>query len=494
MRDAAQPERCSRGRKRRRTTLSVVAAVAAVAVAITFLGAAAAVSLALASLPLISPRDRSRSFPPRPVMLASFLRWSGAQLVRSAYPPSLPGVARILEAADRWEAEAWEAWEGSLSSTTRESASNSRGGSEREDAEATGCPLSVPALDLAACRLNGRPLPVRAPPRGANGACLPAAADLAAALGTDFLSRPLLLRGLWTAEDLARPDRRLSLLGLSSHPDLAGLAVPYYTDASEFGYSALSPGGVAPLGDVVRNVTADRGGRQKLGTQVPVEAHPDLIEEVAAPRGAVTELFGDRFRPQDVVGSGPWGILPASTTVPVFLANSRNAPAGGSGGHLRTDLHCEPIGNVAVQLAGAKAWTLVPPSETSSLRPSVSKRGRAFFYSNLLPGEADGAALGRSGVDCYGVTTGPGDALWVPPWMWHRVDYRDLPSPAAEGGRGEDEEEHWGHVHGNGHGGGASLAASLFHFRPIDFCRNNPLFAMLVVPNLIKELMGRKTE
>lgn len=441
-----QPERLH-GCKKRRSTLSTLSVVA---IATTFFGAAAAVSLALASLPLIFPRGRSS-----PALLASFLRWSGAQLVRSAYTSNLPGAARLWEMADRWEAGAWSHWEsrrGAASSTTREGA-----GADEE-----GC-QPVPLVEV-------------------NGTCLPA-------LGSDFLARPLLLRGLWSAEDLARPDRRLSLEGLASHPDLVALPVPYYADASEFGYSALSPGGVAPLGEVVRNVTV-RGGRQKLGTQVPVASHPDLIKEVSPPGGVLTKLFGDRFRPRDVVGSGPRGVLPASTTVPVFLANSRTAPGGGGGGHLRTDLHCEPIGNVAVQLAGAKAWTLVPPSETAFLRPSVSRRGRAFFYSNLLPGEADSAALARAGVDCYEVTTGPGDALWVPPWTWHRVDYRDPPLPAAAEAGAEDEEE----GRGRERGGGASLAASLFHFRPMEFFRNNPLFAMLVIPNLIKELMGRKTE
>ena len=65
------------------------------------------------------------------------------------------------------------------------------------------------------------------------------------------------------------------------------------------------------------------------------------------------------------------------------------------------------------------------------------------------------------------VTMSPGDALWVPPWTWHRVDYGS---------------------------GGLSVAASLFHFRPVDFVQRQPFFAFAIVPNLFKELVGWKTQ
>ena len=67
----------------------------------------------------------------------------------------------------------------------------------------------------------------------------------------------------------------------------------------------------------------------------------------------------------------------------------------------------------------------------------------------------------------YAVTTNPGDALWVPPWTWHRVDYGS---------------------------GGLSVAASLFHFRPVDFVQRQPFFAFAIVPNMVKELLGWKTQ
>jgi hypothetical protein len=74
----------------------------------------------------------------------------------------------------------------------------------------------------------------------------------------------------------------------------------------------------------------------------------------------------------------------------------------------------------------------------------------------------------------YSVTTHAGDALWVPPWTWHRVDYvasdESSTSPAT------------------------SLAASLFHFRPLEFVQNNYIFAAIIVPNLFKEVFGINTE
>ena len=97
------------------------------------------------------------------------------------------------------------------------------------------------------------------------------------------------------------------------------------------------------------------------------------------------------------------------------------------------------------------------------LRPRVAEDGRAYYFSSLDP--FDTHALKR--VPKYEVITEPGDALWVPPWFWHRVDY--------------DEP-------------GVSLAASLFHFRPWEFVKNNTLYSILIVPNLVKELFGFKMQ
>ena len=55
----------------------------------------------------------------------------------------------------------------------------------------------------------------------------------------------------------------------------------------------------------------------------------------------------------------------------------------------------------------------------------------------------------------------------MPTWWWHRVDY--LP----------DE---------------TSLTVSLFHVRPWQMVTNNALYAAVLFPNLMKELVGYKTQ
>ena len=95
------------------------------------------------------------------------------------------------------------------------------------------------------------------------------------------------------------------------------------------------------------------------------------------------EIWGDRFEPSD---------LGLTLTVPVFMArgkSSESSAASSSSSSLakttRTDLHCEPIGNVVVQLHGSKRWTLVHPDHSWMLKPTVSPDGRAYFFSNLDP-------------------------------------------------------------------------------------------------------------
>ena len=57
--------------------------------------------------------------------------------------------------------------------------------------------------------------------------------------------------------------------------------------------------------------------------------------------------------------------------------------------------------------------------------------------------------------------------LYVPPWTWHAVAY--------------DSTD-------------VAVAASLFHFVPSSFIRNQPAFAVAILPNLAKELVGVKTQ
>lgn len=268
--------------------------------------------------------------------------------------------------------------------------------------------------------------------------------------GTNWREKPLLLRGLWSPGELNSSERRLSLQGLLGEH----LIIPYFTNASAS--YALSPDSQAPVSSIVRNMTM--GLPHKIGTQYLVQRYPELIEEVA-PTHIVTRLFGNYFQPSHVRGM-LWGLLPALTTVPIFVAQTTtNTAAQQQQQHAKTDLHCEPIGNIAVQLQGSKQWTLISPRYTFRLKPAVAPDGRAFFASFLE--ERDFM------VPRYKVTTHPGDALWVPTWTWHRVDYL---SPGAT-------KE-------------ISIGGSLFHFRAWNYMTNNPVLALLIVPALIKEVIG----
>lgn len=291
---------------------------------------------------------------------------------------------------------------------------------------------------------------------------------LKAKYGADWRDRPLLLKRLWSRQELENKNRRLSLSGLLQE----NLSIPYFVNASA--PYALSPDATAPVKSIVKNMTLGHHPH-KIGTQLLVETYPELIQEVS-PTDVVTALFGDYFSPSHVVGSGPFGLFPAMTTVPVFVARtgSKTTTAGdttctkdertctdsNTNVHPRTDLHCEPIGNVAVQLRGEKQWVLVSPQYSFRIQPAAAPDGRAFFAS---------FSEDIREVPQYQVTTRAGDALWIPTWTWHRVDYV-----------GEQED--------------VAIGGSLFHFRAVDFVRNNPLFAMLIVPSLIKELVGYNTQ
>lgn len=294
---------------------------------------------------------------------------------------------------------------------------------------------------------------------------------LEATYGKDWRDRPLLLKGLWTLDELERdPDRTLSVQGLLRETNRI---VPYYTDARRRG--ALTPDAKAPLSAIVSNIT--QGFPHKIGSQKLVQDRPDLIREVA-PIDVVTVLFGDHFSPQSLEGWGPWKLFPPLTTVPLFVAGKRLPPAHTGGAAAapplspssttatddeeedpHTALHCEPIGNVAVQLSGWKEWTLVAPEHWHLVRPHRSPDDRAFFASGGWDDRL---------VPTYRATTSAGDALWVPTWTWHRVTY-----PAHSD---------------------IAIGASLFHFRPYDFVVRNPVLAALIVPSLILELVGYNTQ
>lgn len=269
------------------------------------------------------------------------------------------------------------------------------------------------------------------------------------AYGKDWRKRPLLMKGLWSQDSLNEKGRRLSLQGLLQED----LEIPYFYDARRVGL--LTPDRQAPVKTIVQNIT--RGAPHKIGTQLILQKYPELIHEVA-PLHIVTELFGPFFSSEAIIGTGPFHALPALTTVPVFVAGGKSHPTHVERPH--TALHCEPIGNIAVQLSGKKKWILIRPEFSQRLMPSVSPDGRAFFASWA----AEPSHLAPS----YEVVTEAGDALWVPVWTWHKVEYIESKDVA--------------------------LGASLFHFRPIDFWKNNPHYALLIIPAMLMEVIGFKKQ
>jgi Cupin-like domain len=310
--------------------------------------------------------------------------------------------------------------------------------------------------------------------------------------GSDWKRRPLLLKGLWDPEMLhaTASQRRLSLEQILQE----NLTIPFFKDSRQHG--ALTPDGRAPLRDIVANIT--RGHPHKIATQLLVQAYPDLIREIA-PLEIVSLLFGTSyFTPEAVQGSGPWRLLPAMTTVPLFIASrnvrstedavtknrgddpaQRDRTKSQATGTARTPqshtpftaLHCEPIGNIAVQLSGRKQWTLISPEFSRGLRPAIAPDGRAYFASWI-------STKDDHSVPYYTAETQAGDAIWVPTWTWHRVDYT---SATHIGNVAVQEEE-------------IAVGASLFHFRPKDFFVNNPLFAVLILPAMLLELIGYNTQ
>ena len=261
------------------------------------------------------------------------------------------------------------------------------------------------------------------------------------------LSSPFVIRGA-----LADALRNFSTDALR-RPPLSDVVVDYFFDATRPRH--LVPDARAPLGAVVSNITARRA-RHKVGSQ-HVISRRGCCASTEALRAALAAL-APRCSVADVFGAWRFGAAALDLrllTVPLFVS-------GGSPIATRTDLHSEPIGSVAVQLEGKRDWTLVPARDSAALRPAASPDGRAYFYSALGDDDLERVATRQR------VTTFPGDALWVPPWTWHRVDY--------------------------GRDGGPSVAASLFHFKPLAFLWSQPAFALAVLPNLAKELVGSKTQ
>ena len=267
--------------------------------------------------------------------------------------------------------------------------------------------------------------------------------------GPGWRSKPLLFRNMWTQDELSSENRRLSLKGLLQE----NLVVPYFANVSRSG--ALTPDARGRISDIVANISSN-AMPHKIGTQLLAQHNPEIIYEVA-PNNIVTELFGHFFSPMMVRVS--------LTVIPIFVAKAKrlkrsvDATCTADDEQPRTDMHCEPIANILVQLEGEKQITLISPEYSMHLQPRLSPDGRAYIYS---------MAPNFEHVRRYIHTVQKGDAIYVLTWTWHRVDYTS------------DED--------------VAISGSLFHFRPFDFFRRNPLHAAMIMPYLLMELTGLKAQ
>ena len=293
----------------------------------------------------------------------------------------------------------------------------------------------------------------------------------------DLSTHPIILRNAWSPESFRKGRRRLTPTGILNDPALSNTLLPnYFLDAAETGYKALVPdASQITLSQFLINIQSGGAPRSKIGTQVIIEEHPELRAEIFNVSMA-KELFSWSENPKELLEGwfdSRWlNWLPPMSYYPIFIADNKLAAEQSS--YPRTDLHAEPIGNIAVQLHGVRRWTLVATKWSKLLKPTVSRHGRAYVFSNMDPQHELPKRL-KSLPLVYECVTKRGDALWVPPWMWHRVDY------AYTEATNFDEDDT------------LSLGASIFHFFPKLFTSNS-LFAFLIVPNLFWEVIGLNVE
>jgi len=148
-------------------------------------------------------------------------------------------------------------------------------------------------------------------------------------------SRPFIVRGLLNGSGSDMVGRYDWLV----ESPVGDLVIDYFSNASRL--DGLVPDARGTLRDVVTAILD--GGPQKLGTERVFRSYPNLLHQLD-----VAERAGPLLGGAAHIAPARIGLL---LTVPIFLATG--APLA------RTDLHCEPIGNLVLNLAGRKTWTLV---------------------------------------------------------------------------------------------------------------------------------------
>ena len=111
------------------------------------------------------------------------------------------------------------------------------------------------------------------------------------------------------------------------------------------------------------------------------------------------------------------------------------------------------------------------------LKPSIAQDGCAYFVSWLDP------SVFQQITGYYNIIAYPGGGIYILPWTWHRVDY-DNNNSDGEDDNIDDEDDDNNEYHNLAVGG------SFFYFSPYDFIMNNPIFAWLIIPSIILELIG----
>eukprot|EP00466_Bigelowiella_natans_P017612 jgi/Bigna1/145885/aug1.105_g20593 len=237
------------------------------------------------------------------------------------------------------------------------------------------------------------------------------------------LSRPFRIPGLMPTGGSAEAID-LRMVDLIREKPYGDLVIDYFTDARQVN---TVPDGKASIREIATNISQGNS-YAKFGSEMLFREHPELLSHL--PLDRVKKVTGEGYIDASLIGD--------FLTIPVFMAHGHEGDGadGGEGGRAtpRTDLHCEPIANVVIQVSGSKLWTLYPSESSRFLRPKVLNKG---------------------------------DAMFLPSWTWHRVDY--LPGITA-------------------------LSVSFFHVRIKDMFTNNPIFALATFPNMMKEFFGIKMQ